>query len=196
MRDERGKIPLALILIAVILIGGTVFVFLAYSGVFVVPGITPEEDEGDVEKKVEITPEQQFQDQLRQLINDKALKEAKVAELEERIELKDEKISALEAEIARLESLIELTDETAVRDVAAIYEKMGADEAVQILSKFDPEKTVLILQAMDEKRSAAILEGMDPDIAAKITEIMAGFTKPFGGRSKPATPAPTATPGT
>jgi flagellar motility protein MotE (MotC chaperone) len=193
MNNQYGKIPIALIIVIVIVIGGAGFAFLAFSGVIVVPGITPEPEDTGAVAKVEITPQQQFEDQLRQLINDKAIKETKLSELQERVELKDEKIASLEAEIARLEGLIELTDETAVKNVAAIYEKMGAEEAVKILSKFDPEKTVLILKAMDEKRSAAILEGMDPDIAARITEIMAGFTNPFKKPSPPATP-PAGTP--
>jgi flagellar motility protein MotE (MotC chaperone) len=195
MNNEYGRIPLALIIIVVLLIGGAGFAFLAFSGVIVVPGITPAPEDTETTAKVQITPQQQFEDQLRQLINDKTVKEAKIAELEERVELKDEKIASLEAEVARLESLIQLTDTNAVKDVAAIYEKMGSEEAVKILSKFDPEKTVLILRAMDEKRSAAILEGMDPDIAAKITEIMAGFTNPFKKPETPSAPS-TGTPST
>jgi len=191
MRDDHGRIPIALILIVVVLIGGAVFAFLARSGVINVPGITPEEEKAATQGKVEITPEQQLQEQLRQLINDKSVKEGKISELEERIELKDERILALEAETTRLQSLIELTDKNAVKDVAAIYEKMDAEDAVKILSKFEPEKTVLILKAMEEKKSAAILAGMDPSVAAEITKIMAGFTNPFA-KEKPAAPEPTA----
>ena len=88
IKDERGKLPLPLILIAVLLIGGAVFAFLAFSGVIVIPGITPEEEEAATQAKVETSPEKQFEDQLRQLINDRAVKDNKISELEERIELK------------------------------------------------------------------------------------------------------------
>ena len=93
MKDEHGRIPIALILIIVVLLGGAVFAFLARSGIVNVPGITPEEEKPAGQAKVEITPEQQLQEQLRQLINDKSVKDSKISELEERVELKDERIT-------------------------------------------------------------------------------------------------------
>jgi flagellar motility protein MotE (MotC chaperone) len=192
MNDQHGKVPLGLIIVAVIIIGAAAFAALAFTGVVVVPGITPEEKPVEKKAKVEITPEQQMQDQMRQLLNERVANQNKISELEERVELKDERIDSLTAEVARLQDLVKLTDDTAVKDVAAVYERMAPEDAVQILSKFDPEKSVLILKAMDEKRAADVLAGMDPDLAARITELMAGFKKPFTPPS--AAPAPATQP--
>ena len=118
--SEIGRIPIPLILGIVLLIGGAVTAFLAFSGVITIPGITPEDEETSIAQPVEISAEQNLENRLRQLMNERAAKDNKISQLEERVELKDDRIESLNAEIARLEDLIKLSDETAVRDVAAV----------------------------------------------------------------------------
>jgi flagellar motility protein MotE (MotC chaperone) len=192
INNQQGKIPIPLILGLVVVIGGAVFAFLAFSGVIYIPGITPEDEEKAPVTKIEISPEEQLEGRIMELARSRDIDRQRVSQLEETVELKDERIGTLQAEIDRLEGLLVLADENAVKDVAAVYEKMGADSAGEILAKFDPEKSVLILQAMDEKKAAAIIEVLDADLAAQITQIMAGFVKPFGGvrgTPQPAAPA-------
>ncbi len=43
--NQHGRIPLPLIIVLVVIIGGAIFAFLAYSGVINIPGITPEKEE-------------------------------------------------------------------------------------------------------------------------------------------------------
>ncbi len=194
-RDQSGRIPIPLIIVFVVIIGGAVFAFLAYSGVIYIPGITPEEEEEAAPEKIEITVEQQLSQQIIALNRIKIDNLDDISKLEELVELKDERIAGLQAEIARLEGLVQLSDEGAVRDAAAVFEAMTPEVAAEILGKYDPEKAVLLLKAMEEKDAAAVLELMDPDIASQITQMMAGFIQPFlkpGGE----TPAPATQPAT
>ncbi len=183
--NQHGRIPLPLIIVLVVIIGGAIFAFLAYSGVINIPGITPEKEEEEAPVKVEITVEQQLSNQLKTINRTNLGNLEKISKLDELSELKDERIANLQAEVDRLVGLVKLTDENAVRDTASTFEAMAPENAEKILAKYDPEKSVLILDAMEDKKSAAILELMAPDIAAQITQMMAGFIKPFGQPTEP-----------
>ncbi len=189
INNELGRIPIPLILVLVLIIAGAVTGVLAYSGVINIPGITPAPEPEPAVAKIEINPEEQLESQIIELARSREVDRQRVAQLEETIELKDERIGTLQAEIDRLEGLLVLADDNAVKDVALVYEKMSPESAAEILSKFEPEKSVLILDAMDEKKAAAVIEVLDADLAAQITRLMAGFDKPFKSAVVPETPA-------
>lgn len=64
---------------------------------------------------------------------------------------------------------------TQAKQVAKIYEKMGAEDAANILSGLQIRQAAEIISFMNQRQAAKVLAAMQPDKAVAISKIIARF---------------------
>jgi flagellar motility protein MotE (MotC chaperone) len=100
------------------------------------------------------------------------LKKAELAAIEKKV---DEKVAALEAKSAELEKWIRMREEfssKAEASLVGIYGAMRPDAAAQRMEQLGPDLAAALLLKLPERAAGVILNEMDIDRAALITNVM------------------------
>lgn len=104
--------------------------------------------------------------------------EAKISQLQSKLETKDQEIQKAKLENTRIQQEMDnLTasqkeSKRALSDLVTTYETMSAKKSAPIISKMSDAEALKILSSVKPEILASIMENMDPTQAARFTELM------------------------
>ncbi|ADD02494.1 MULTISPECIES: MotE family protein [Thermoanaerobacter] len=176
--NRKLKIWLAILIIFLILVGGTVLVI--YFNLF--------ESQTFLRKQLADVPvlgslifpalQEDKDSQINKLTEELKAKNEKITEYETELKEKEDQINKLKAELEKVQKERELlkqqleNKQTSLKDIASYYQNMDPQNAAQILNNMSDEDVINILGYMNKDSASKILESLNADKAAKITNIL------------------------
>ncbi len=116
---------------------------------------------------------------VEELLHEIEQKQMKIAQLETRLEKKDEEIDSLSKMVRDIEEQLQIERDVAVevqqelKEIAKLYEAMSAKNAANILAALSIEEVVVHISQISMNHRAAILAKMDPEQAGQIISLLA-----------------------
>ncbi|MCD7033779.1 hypothetical protein LRR81_05995 [Metabacillus sp. GX 13764] len=126
-------------------------------------GNAPSADKSKSESDNQITTINMQKQDIKALENDVSLKQAKIEQL-------SQELRSLKQQI---DDTVQNDKQTQTKDLAAIYKKMSASKAAEIIPVLGDQEAKSILLALSEDEIASILEKLSAQDAAKFTKMLA-----------------------